>query len=90
MATDKVFYTMARLFPEAIALLAGLEPAGGYRAESVTLKEQEFRLDCVLSPEDPGRPKIVIEFQGYREEAFFLRFQAAVALYCYQNEHFGP
>ncbi|RME55595.1 MAG: DUF2887 domain-containing protein, partial [Deltaproteobacteria bacterium] len=29
-------------------------------------------------------------FQGYREEAFFLRFQAAVALYCYQNEHFGP
>ena len=90
MSTDKFFYKWILNFPNAALTLAGIKTTPtNYHALSVTLKEIELRLDCVLIPDDPDLPRVPIEFHGYKEERFFYRYGASCSLYCYQENYRG-
>ncbi len=86
MATDKAFHEWGRLVPEAVARLAGLGEGGGYCWRSLTVKGVERRLDGVLEPEEAGRPILFVEFQGYRDERFLLRWLQGIVTYLKERE----
>jgi len=72
MSTDFPFYRLATEFPDAIPWLLGISTQASYTADSVTLKK-EHRLDAVLVPDDPQLPRLLVEFQGFRDEDILRR-----------------
>lgn len=86
MSTDLPFYRLATEFPDAIPWLLGIHTHTHYRALSVSLKK-EHRLDAVLIPDDPTEPRLLVEFQGYRDGDILRRIVASGALYC-EKERF--
>ena len=62
MKTDKLFYALFQQSPAvALTLLPDLPIDAVYDFSAPVVKESEFRLDGLLTPEDPNLPLAFIE-----------------------------
>jgi len=88
MSTDVPFFRLATEFPDAIPWLLGFPAPAPYQVHSMVLKK-EHRLDAVFIPEDPQTPRLLVEFQGFRDEDILRRVAASAALYCEKERYSG-
>ena len=88
MKTDKLFYALFQQSPTvALTLLPDLPIDAVYDFSAPVVKESEFRLDGLLTPEDPDLPLIFIEVQMFPDPGFYVRYVSEVFLYL---RHFAP
>ncbi len=79
MKTDKLLHRIFAARPQILCRLAGLEDRG-YTQRSLELKEVGTRLDGLLWPGDETAPFVFWETQFYRDEDFYYRWLAGIAL----------
>ena len=85
MKTDKQFYSLFQEAPEVpLSLLPDIPTGATYAFSAPVVKETEFRLDGLLTPEDPALPLVFIEVQMFPDPEFYNRFFSEVFLYLQQ------
>ena len=85
MKTDKLFYALFQQSPAvALSLLPDLPVEAAYDFSAPVVKETEFRLDGLLTPEDPALPLVFIEVQMFPDSRFYTRYLGEVFTYRHQ------
>ncbi len=85
MKTDKLFYALFQQSPAvALTLLPDLPIDAVYDFSAPVVKESEFRLDGLLTPEDPDLPLVFIEVQMFPDPRFYSRYFGEVFTYLHE------
>ena len=93
MKTDKLFYRIFLNQPSLLAeLIPGLPVDCKFDYTAPVIKEQEFRLDGVLTPlsKDPKLPLVFLEAQMQADPDFYGRYFAEIYLYLKQYKSDRP
>lgn len=92
MKTDSFIHRFFREFAEAFFELIGEDQskAQEYEFTAVEVKEQAFRFDGVFKPEALEDPLYFFEAQFRREDDFYLRYFAEIAVYLRQKKPVNP
>jgi predicted transposase/invertase (TIGR01784 family) len=93
MKTDKLFYRIFLNQPSLLAeLIPGLPVDCKFDYTAPVIKEQEFRLDGVLTPlsKDPKLPLVFLEAQMQADPDFYGRYFAEIYLYLKQYKSNRP
>ncbi|MCP4752864.1 MAG: DUF2887 domain-containing protein, partial [Proteobacteria bacterium] len=70
---DKELYKIFSAMPELLFELTEIPFEGKYSFKSVTIKEFSRTMDGLMEPEDPEKPRLVVEFQMQKKENPYYR-----------------
>ncbi|MDJ0697792.1 Rpn family recombination-promoting nuclease/putative transposase [Mastigocoleus sp. MO_188.B34] len=89
MRRDSIFYKLFQQYPALLFELLANPPvnAGGYKFDSVAVKEPKFEIDGVFLPPENESPGVVYfcEVQFQKDEMLYERVFAESSLYFYRN-----
>ncbi|WP_287131117.1 Rpn family recombination-promoting nuclease/putative transposase [Candidatus Cyanaurora vandensis] len=89
MQTDTLLNEIFRRYPYLLLELWGEPTNTTYRFEAQEVKQAAFRFDGLLLPEQPDQPLYFLECQFQRDEQFYHRFFAEIAVYLRQQPYPG-
>lgn len=88
MATDALFYKLAKKHPAAILKLLGMADDEDYEVSSLTLKATENRRDLVFKKRS-SKEVVFVESHGYADPYVYHGLLDGIMLYCRQMQFTG-